>query len=158
MTEFDGFATVHPDRGGGPIDRELQSGMNTDKATYPEGSWIKCKKCGHVLNRARHPKGWGVGNTQQSTQLDGTVSAGDTTITVDSTTGFDDDGSAIIYDTGKINSNTDNRSDRFEYTGKTDTIFTGVTGVSFDHADDMYVREERKATGGCPFCGSFNYD
>ena len=51
-----------------------------------------------------------------------------TTITVDSTTGYDSAGIAIIWD--------DDMPDIFAYTGKTATTFTGVTGLAFAHEDN----------------------
>lgn len=151
--ESDGFTIVHPDRGGGPIAYDLQTGANADEAVYPESAWIRCKKCRQILNRKRHPKGWEEGNTQASTQLNGAVTAGDVTITVDSTTGFDSSGYVYIYDTGSSG----HGMNKVTYTGTGATTFTGCTGATA-HEDGMWVRGERKATGGCPHCGTYNYD
>jgi hypothetical protein len=60
------------------------------------------------------------------------VTSASVTITVDSTTGFDTSGSAAIWDQDMF--------DIFYYTGLTPTSFTGVTGLSFSHADDCAVQ------------------
>jgi hypothetical protein len=108
------------------------------------------------MNTARHTKGWGVGIRQNSTQLNGTVSVGATTINVDSTTGFEASGYIYIYDSG-LPLSTPSQVNKVAYTGVTGTSFTGCTSAKA-HGDDMDVRDEPKDTGGCPFCGSFEYD
>lgn len=62
-----------------------------------------------------------------STQLNGALSAGATSITVDSTQGFPESGTVGI-DSMKI-----------LYTGKTSTTFTGCSGVTTDADDDSKV-------------------
>lgn len=62
-----------------------------------------------------------------STQLDGSLSSGATTITVDSTTGFKDSGTLVI-----TNGTT---SEHVSYTGITSTLFTGVTRGIDDTTD-----------------------
>ena len=60
--ESDGFIELHPDRGSGEVPCEsVTHGLNADFSAYPETSYIRCKKCGFVMNKARHPKGWGIG-------------------------------------------------------------------------------------------------
>jgi hypothetical protein len=66
-----------------------------------------------------------------ATALNGAVLSGAATITVDSTTGFASAGAAVIYD--------NNQFDLFTYTGKTATTFTGVSGIDFDHEDNLSV-------------------
>jgi hypothetical protein len=62
-----------------------------------------------------------------TTLLDGDVAAEDTTITVDSTDGFPDSGHITI------------NNNKIQYTGKTDTTFTGCTNVeSHDDNDTVY--------------------
>jgi len=79
----------HPDKYGYMIDNDVETyGRNNNDGVYPENSYIRCKKCGWPIFTTRHPKGRGEGNTQPSTQLNGAVLVGATTITVDSTTGF----------------------------------------------------------------------
>lgn len=232
-----GFQDLHPDRGGGPIDSDsVTTGQNYDLGDYPESGFIRCKKCGTILNTKRHPKGWEEGNTQASTLLDGAVTAGDATITVDSTTGFttpatgsitafatngtgttvtsaahglkggkvlissttsyngtfniseiktnsfvipiafvadDATGTWIvpeyfyIYDIGSYATDEDVSStftdvtnaphmNKVLYTGITDPDFTGCSGA-IAHDDNMIVKSERRATSGCPFCGTFEY-
>lgn len=51
-----------------------------------------------------------------------------TTITVDSTTGYDSSGVAVIWD--------DNMPDIFAYTSVSATTFVGVTGLAFAHEDN----------------------
>lgn len=63
------------------------------------------------------------------TTLSGGVSAGATTITLSSATGFSSSG----------NGNID--GDSFAWTGKSSNDLTGVTGVSFDHASGVKVQE-----------------
>ncbi len=64
-----------------------------------------------------------------TTQLDGALSGGETTITVDSTAGFNADGGTI-----KIDDEQD-----ITYTGKTATTLTGVSNVSSAHSDNATV-------------------
>jgi hypothetical protein len=68
-----------------------------------------------------------------STTLDGAISAGATTITLASGTGFSNAG----------NGNID--GDSFKWTGKSTNDLTGVTGVSFDHASGVTVEEGEQA-------------
>lgn len=63
------------------------------------------------------------------TTLNGAVAAGATTITLTSGTDFASAG----------NGNID--GDSFKWTGKSSNDLTGVTGVSFDHADGVSVQE-----------------
>lgn len=66
-----------------------------------------------------------------STLANGAITAGSTSITVDSTTGFDSSGVAYI------------NSDKFTYTGKTSTTFTGIPSSGENsvvgHADNSIV-------------------
>lgn len=55
-----------------------------------------------------------------------------TTITADSTTGYDSAGVAIIWD--------DEMPDLFSYTSKTATTFAGVTGLAFSHEDNDTIQ------------------
>jgi hypothetical protein len=59
----DGFTTLHPDRGdAGEIPCvSISHGLNADFSAVPETSYIRCRKCGFIMNKARHPKGWGTG-------------------------------------------------------------------------------------------------
>lgn len=79
---------LHPDKYGYPIDSETTRGRNDTQGTWPESRYIKCKKCGYTMNTDRHPKGWGDGYVTASTFLVGPVVPGDTTVTVDNTSGF----------------------------------------------------------------------
>lgn len=65
----------------------------------------------------------------KDTTLDGAVSAGATSIVLTSGTGFSTAG----------NGNVD--GDSFKWTGKSTNTLTGVSGLSFDHADDVAVQE-----------------
>lgn len=56
----------------------------------------------------------------------------DVSITVDSTSGFDSAGAAVIW--------TNDMPDVFFYTGTTATTFTGVTGLAFSHADNDAIQ------------------
>lgn len=67
------------------------------------------------------------------TTLNGAVAAGATTITLTSGTDFASSG----------NGNID--GDSFAWTGKSTNDLTGVTGVSFDHADGVTVQEGEMA-------------
>ena len=68
-----------------------------------------------------------------STTLNGAISAGATTITLTSGTGFSSAG----------NGNVD--GDSFKWTGKSTNDLTGVTGISFDHASGVTVEEGEEA-------------
>ena len=63
------------------------------------------------------------------TTLNGAINAGDTTITLTSSTGFSTSG------TGNVD------GDTFKWTGKSSNDLTGVTGISFDHASGVTVQE-----------------
>ena len=52
----------HPDKYGQAIDSDVTThGRNRNDGVYPEGSYIRCKKCGFPMNKKRHPKGVGTG-------------------------------------------------------------------------------------------------
>ena len=54
---------LHPDKYGEPINCDVTTrGKNRNDGTYPEHSYIRCKKCGFPMNKKRHPKGIGEGN------------------------------------------------------------------------------------------------
>jgi len=92
------------------------------------------------------PEFWVVGglaaiyvydNTSSSTTLDGTINASATTVTVDSTTGFESIGTITI------------ESENISYTGKTDTTFTGCTRgadstTAASHSDNVTVTRATK--------------
>jgi len=67
------------------------------------------------------------------TTLNGAISAGATTVTLTSGTGFSSAG----------NGNID--GDSFAWTGKSTNDLTGVTGISFDHASGVTVQEGEQA-------------
>ena len=67
------------------------------------------------------------------TTLNGAISAGATTVTLTSGTGFSSAG----------NGNID--GDSFVWTGKSTNDLTGVTGISFDHASGVTVQEGEQA-------------
>ena len=67
------------------------------------------------------------------TTLDGAISAGATTITLTSGTGFSNAG----------NGNID--GDSFAWTGKSTNDLTGVTGISADHLDNVTVEQGEMA-------------
>ena len=67
------------------------------------------------------------------TTLNGAISAGATTITLTSGTGFSSAG----------NGNVD--GDSFKWTGKSSNDLTGVTGISFSHASGVTVQEGEMA-------------
>ena len=73
-------------------------------------------------------------NSDVSDTLDGGISAADTSITVDSTTGFESNGTITIED------------EDIPYTGKTSTTFTGCTrgGSAAIHADGATVTRTKK--------------
>ncbi len=77
----------------------------------------------------------------KDTTLDGAVSAGATSIVLTSGTGFSTAG----------NGNVD--GDSFKWTGKSTNTLTGVSGLSFDHADDVAVQEGEFAHVLREICG-----
>jgi hypothetical protein len=135
-------------------------GRNQDTGAYKDDRYVRCDRCGFVCHLDRDHKepegsklGWG--SIQPSTTLDGAVTAGDTTINVDSTSGFttpSDTEYIYIYDvspaTGGMN--------KVSYTGLTSTSFTGCSGAT-THADGMVVRGEQVEVG-CPQCGTYLYN
>lgn len=61
-TSSDGFCPVHPDRGAAEVPCiSITHGLNADFSALPETAYIRCRKCGFMMNKARHPKGWGTG-------------------------------------------------------------------------------------------------
>ena len=60
------------------------------------------------------------------------ITSASTSITVDSTTGYDSAGAAVVWD-GEL-------FDIFYYTGVTATSFTGVTGLAFNHEDSDAIQ------------------
>jgi hypothetical protein len=50
-------------------DMEEYGDIHTDDVVYGRNSsgdkerFIRCRKCGFVMNKNRHSKGWGAGNT-----------------------------------------------------------------------------------------------
>lgn len=118
-----------------------------------ESRFVKCKQCGHIVNSKARSLRDGDGLVQHSTQISSAVTAGDGTINVDSTAGFDSDGTAYIFD---MNSER-NHNESFTYTGKTSTTFTGCSGVAYDHAVDKYIRDAEEVADGCGQCGTTAY-
>lgn len=52
---------LHPDKFENYVRNEaVLTGLNHDP-TNDEAYWIRCKKCGHVMNTKRRPKGFGSG-------------------------------------------------------------------------------------------------
>lgn len=90
------FREIHPRVKRAPIRHEPQTGENSANVAFPESAWIQCSRCGYTLNRSRWAKGYGDGIFTAETQLNGAVTAGDATITVDSTTGFPTPSTASI--------------------------------------------------------------
>ena len=162
------FRNVHPTMSPGdtgPIrSNAVKTGRNFDNTAYADDRYIRCKQCGfmcHLDRDMKAPDGSRVGDgvAQADTNLSKVVAIDDTTISVDSTTGFASSGSAYIYETNSTEvSSGDNKMMPFVYTGVTDTTFTGVTGVITAFAIDDVVRGEVTAKGGCPQCGSLNYE
>ncbi len=87
--------------------KAVHRGMNADQSPWKDDRYVKCWNCGYTCHLDREGverKGSrsGDGYTRSSTQLNGSVAAGDGTITVDSTTGF------ITPATGSITAFADN--------------------------------------------------
>jgi len=88
------FREVHPDRGVIHVDSDaVNQGWNAENATYSDDRYVKCSKCGFTCHldkdrRSTYGSRLGIGTVQPSTQLNGALTAGGTTVTVDSTTGF----------------------------------------------------------------------
>lgn len=55
---------LHPDKFGQAIDNDVTThGRNRNDGVYPENLYIRCKKCGFPMNKKRHSKGVGDGNS-----------------------------------------------------------------------------------------------
>ena len=68
----DGFEVAHPDRGAENIPCiEINSGLNADFTQYKESAYIRCRKCGFIMNTQRFPKGWGTGISFEDRGLQG---------------------------------------------------------------------------------------
>jgi hypothetical protein len=130
-------------------------GENAEHPTYSDHHYVRCGHCGFVCNTDRDVvdrdgSRAGDGYSRYYTQLSVAVAIGDTTINVDSTTGFPTTGTAYIHATNGSGMMP------FAYTGVSSTTFTGVTGVVKAFAIDDYVRYDTISTG-CPMCGSLRY-
>jgi hypothetical protein len=149
------FKALHPTETAGSGQSIVGEDLPSEKGyDGRESRFVRCSQCGHIVDTSKRQRATeGDGLVMPSTQLASAVTAGDTTITVDSTSGFDSNGTAYIFD---CNSERDH-DESFTYTGTTSTTFTGVSGVAYDHAVDCYVRGEEVAEGGCGFCGSYAY-
>jgi len=160
------FRSVHPTtkRGHtGPVrSKAVHYGRNFDNTAYADDRYVRCRQCGFMCHLDRDLRGSGRegdGVYRPDTLLNGAVSIGDTTITVDSTDGFPSSGSAYIYETNDTEvSSGDAAMMPFDYTGTTSTSFTGVTGVVTAFDDDSVVRGEVTANSGCPQCGALTYE
>jgi len=98
---------LHPRRQQPQIPNDsVTTGKNRENATYPESGYIRCSRCGFVMNKYRSPQGTGDGITQAETQLNGAVLLGATSITVDSTTGFSTPATGTITAFAKNGSST----------------------------------------------------
>lgn len=131
--------------------------MSADLGYEPE--YIHCGVCGFLCKLGRDTlastaeDGFIVGDTTTN----GTITAGDVSITVVSTATFESSGVAFIYA-----SDAETR-DRFSYTGKTATTFTGIP-TSGDCAVEAHATSglvvcdcNPRVTRGCPGCGSMNW-
>lgn len=61
------FNEVHPRITRSRVPVELAAGINAKPAALPEEDYLRCTRCGFVLNRSRHPVGYGDGITQAAT-------------------------------------------------------------------------------------------
>ena len=134
---------------------DVRTGRNASLTTYRD-RYVRCWNCDYVCNLDRDDRSHegardGDGITTPTTTLDGAVATTDTTITVDSTTGFSSSGYIYIYTSGQ-------KMDRVAYTGTTSTTFTGCTGITVAHSDGDVVNGETDVNRGCPFCGTLLYD
>lgn len=76
-------------------------GRNIDGGSWRDDKYVFCRRCNFInqMDRSvRSPRGarFGDGLNQPSTQLDGSVSVGASTITVDATTGFSTPSTGIV--------------------------------------------------------------
>ena len=160
------FRSVHPTikrSDAGPVrSKAVHYGLNHDNTAYADDRYVRCRQCGFMchLDRDLRAKGKsGDGIAQADTALNGAIAIDDIIVTVDSTTGFASSGTAYIYEINATEvASGDNRMMPFDYTGVTGTTFTGVTGVIRAFADNDVVRGEVDSKGGCPNCGSYNYE
>lgn len=139
----------------------ISSGLNRDLGTYPDNKYVRCNKCGHILNSERHrryPEGSraGYGTSQPSTTLSANITTATTTINVASTTGFTSSGYIYIYNARSTGAS-GTSVDRVAYTGIGATTFTGCTAITRAHTSGDTVRGEQTVAGGCPFCGTYLY-
>lgn len=87
------FKELHPDRGYVSVYSEAVTiGRNAEDTAYKDNRYVRCRKCGFINHQTEIHAGEGSrageGNTQASTQLNGSVSTSAATITVDSTASF----------------------------------------------------------------------
>lgn len=109
-----------------------------------------CKICGFYCKKDRDAHSDGDGISYVTATVSGAISIGDTTVTVDSTSGFDSADTVNLFSAnGDVNCD-------FTYTGTTSTTFTGVTGITKAFPDASVVVSS-VTYGGCPFCGSLNW-
>jgi hypothetical protein len=133
----------------------IKFGRNAEHAAHADDRYTRCARCGFMchLDRDIHPKGkagWGL--QQPSTALATAITVGDTIVTVDSTTGFASSGYIYVYADGHMMP--------FKYASCSSSVFTGDTSVTATRAFDVddVVRGEQTVTGGCPNCGTYNYN
>lgn len=142
---------LHPSPSVGKSLKTESYRMQKAHEVWPEVHFVRCRFCGFICNLSRDSRGDGIGTEQHTTEIASSVSVGATTLTVDSTAGFDSSGSAQIYDDDPA------KVEEFSYTALTSTTFTGVTGVVYAHTTDEAVTDYPDVNSGCPGCGSKNY-
>ena len=123
--------------------KAVHYGRNLDLVTYADDRYVRCNNCGFIAHLDRDttaPNGSRVGDgiTQPYTQLNGAVSADDTTITVDSTTGF------LTPSTGSITAIADVNGKRIQLTSSAHGLSSGqivtISGTT-NHNGDFPIQE-----------------
>lgn len=140
------FESVHPTV-------TARTGSCEDSRSDRAARQHHCKQCGFIVNAERVGSGEGVATVYPSATAEA-ISAGDGTITVDSTADFLASGDAIIYD--DINPM---HSEDFTYSSKTATEFTITSTIARDHNADCIIKASARVPvgRGCPLCGSRNW-
>lgn len=140
---------------------DITFGRNRSRRPYSDSNYYRCWNCGFICQSDRDAYSYegertGDGLKLPDTEVASAISVGDSTITVNSTTGFPSSGYIYIYPEASGAANGVN-VDRIAYTGIGSTTFTGCTEITLAHDTDSIVRGENTVKSGCPGCGTLLY-
>lgn len=115
-----------------------------------EDSEVRCSRCGFICKVPRDGEGKkGHRKIACPEATAEAISAGDTILTVDSTSGFKSAGDGVVYEKDTTH------AESFTYTSKSATVFSGLSPFKYDHDAGRYVLQSLEIAqgSGCPLCG-----